>query len=111
MPATSIRDLVIHGDDVVVGTHGRCLLDSGRHHASSPARGSTTTLLYKPQTTYRMARNRGTDTPLPPEIPAGQNPPNGAILDYYLASKPSAPVTLEIFDRLGKPVRKFSSAG
>ena len=56
-----------------------------------------------------MARNRGTDTPLPPEVPAGQNPPDGAILDYYLASRPSAPVTLEIFDRLGKSVRKFSS--
>jgi photosystem II stability/assembly factor-like uncharacterized protein len=109
MPATSIRDLVIHGDDVVVGTHGRSfwILDD-----ITPLRqlGTQETLLYKPQTAYRMARNRSTDTPLPPEVPAGQNPPDGAILDYYVASKPAAPVTLEIFDHLGKPVRKFSSA-
>ena len=107
MPATSIRDLVIHGDDLVVGTHGRSfwILDD-----ITPLRQlSATTLLYKPQTALRIARDRGTDTPLPPEVPAGQNPPDGAILDYYVASKPSAPVTLEIFDHLGKSVRKFSS--
>jgi photosystem II stability/assembly factor-like uncharacterized protein len=109
MPATSIRDLVIHGDDVVVGTHGRSfwILDD-----ITPLRQlgpQSTTLLYKPQTAIRIARDRGTDTPLTPEVPAGQNPPDGAILDYYVASKPSAPVTLEIFDHLGKSVRKFSS--
>ena len=108
MPATSIRDLVIHGDDVVVGTHGRSfwILDD-----ITPLRqlGKQETLLYQPQTAYRMARNRNTDTPLPPEVPAGQNPPDGAIIDYYLASKPPAPVTIEIFDHLGKSVRKFSS--
>jgi photosystem II stability/assembly factor-like uncharacterized protein len=108
MPATSIRDLVIHEDDLVVGTHGRSfwILDD-----ITPLRqlGPTTTLLYKPQSAIRIARNRATDTPLPPEVPAGQNPPDGAILDYYLAAKPSTPVTLEIFDHLGKSVRKFSS--
>jgi sortilin (neurotensin receptor 3) len=108
MPATSIRDLVIHDDDVIVGTHGRSfwILDD-----ITPLRqlGPQTTLLYKPQTAIRIARNRATDTPLPPEVPAGQNPPDGAILDYYLASKPSAAVTLEVFDHLGKSVRKFSS--
>ncbi len=110
MPATSIRDLVIHGDDVVVGTHGRSfwILDD-----VTPLRQlrseTSSTLLYKPQVAYRIARDRYTDTPLPPEVPAGQNPPDGAILDYYLASKPSAPVILEILDHLGKSVRKYSS--
>ncbi len=110
MPATSIRDLVIHGDDVVVGTHGRSfwILDD-----ISPLRQinaqTTSTLLCKPQLAYRMARDRYPDTPLPPEVPAGQNPPDGAILDYYLSAKSSAPVTIEIFDRAGKSVRKYSS--
>jgi hypothetical protein len=110
MPVTSIRDLVIHDDDIVVGTHGRSfwILDD-----ITPLRQlgpKTTTLLYQPQTAIRIARSRASDTPLPPEVPAGQNPPDGAIIDYYLASKPSAPVTLEIFDHLGKSVRKFSSS-
>ncbi len=112
MPATSIRDLVIHGDDVVVGTHGRSfwILDD-----ITPLRQAekqlimTDAFLFKPQVIYRMARNRNTDTPLPPEVPAGQNPPDGAILDYYLGAKPAGPVTIEIFDHLGKSVRRYSS--
>ena len=110
LPATSIRDLVIHQDDVVVGTHGRSLwiLDN-----ITPLRQLNTQVadadahLFAPQLTYRMRRNNNTDTPLPPEEPAGQNPPDGAMLDYTLKS--SAPVTLEIFDEAGKLVRRFSS--
>ena len=112
LPATSIRDLVIHGDDVVVGTHGRSfwiLDDITPLRQINASVTSTDAYLYKPQVAYRMARDRYTDTPLPPEVPAGQNPPDGAILDYYLASKPSTPVTIEIVDHLGKSVRKFSS--
>src|SRR6201984_3325006 len=68
MPATSIRDLGVHGDDVVVGTHGRSfwILDDitplRQLNASLPAAAAH---LFKPQVTYRVARNRGTDTPLP----------------------------------------------
>jgi hypothetical protein len=51
-----------------------------------------------------------TDTPLPPDFPAGENPPDGAVIDYYLQSAPSSPVTLEIKDSAGKTVRKYSSA-
>ena len=110
LPATSIRDLVIHQDDVVVGTHGRSfwILDN-----ITPLRQLNTQVadadahLFAPQLTYRMRRNNNTDTPLPPEEPAGQNPPDGAKLDYTLKS--SAPVTLEIFDEAGKLVRRFSS--
>jgi hypothetical protein len=56
-----------------------------------------------------VRRSRWPDTPLPPEEPAGQNPPDGAILDYFLASKTAAPVTLEILDEKGAPVRRFAS--
>jgi len=110
MPATSIRDLVIHHDDLVIGTHGRSFWILDDITPLRQATGDTkTTRLYKPATAYRVARDRNTDTPLPPEVPAGQNPPDGAILDYYLATKLSSPVTIEIFDRLGKSVRKYSS--
>jgi hypothetical protein len=51
-----------------------------------------------------------TDTPLPPDFPAGQNPPDGAVINYYLKSAPSSPVTIEVKDSAGKTVRKYSSA-
>jgi len=106
MPATSIRDLVVHDDDIVVGTHGRSfwILDD-----ITPLRQlrDTKTQLFKPQTAVRVRWNKNDDTPLPPDEPAGQNPPDGAILNYYLDTD-SAPVTLEIF--LGtKLIRRFSS--
>jgi hypothetical protein len=112
MPATSIRDLVVHNDDVVVGTHGRSfwILDDITPLRQLNAQTvAAQAVLYKPQVAYRIARDRATDTPLPPEVPAGQNPPDGAILDYYLASKASSTVLVEIFDRAGKSVRRYSS--
>ena len=66
--------------------------------------------LFKPAPAYRVQRDSNTDTPLPPDEPAAQNPPDGAIIDYYLARASSAPVTLEILDAEGKLVRRFSSA-
>lgn len=113
MPATSIRDLVIKDDDIVVGTHGRSfwILDD-----ITPLRqineqvGSSEAFLFKPQLAYRVRWNMNTDTPLPPEEPAGKNPPDGAIINYYLKSAANGPVVLEIFDSAGKPVARFSSA-
>ena len=107
MPATSIRDIVIHDDDLVAGTHGRgfWILDD-----LSPLRRLTAeTTLYAPRATIRYARNQNTDTPLPPEEPAGKNPPDGAILYYNLAAAASGPITLEILDSTGALVRRFSS--
>src|SRR5205085_2576351 len=66
--------------------------------------------LFRPQLATRVRRNVNTDTPLPPEEPAGQNPPDGAIIDYYLKSDATTPVTIEILDRTNKLVRRFSSA-
>jgi photosystem II stability/assembly factor-like uncharacterized protein len=112
MPATSIRDLVIHGDDIVVGTHGRSfwiLDDITPLRQLSPKTTEAEAFLFKPQVAYRVRRNVNTDTPLPPEEPAGQNPPDGAILNYYLKSPPPGPVTLEILDAKGDLVRRFAS--
>jgi len=112
LPATSIRDLVIHGDDIVVGTHGRSfwILDNitPLRQINSEVVGSDAHF-FAPQTTYRVRRDNNTDTPLPPEEPAGENPPDGAILDYFLRSS-AGEVGIEIMDTAGKLIRKFSSA-
>jgi photosystem II stability/assembly factor-like uncharacterized protein len=112
MPATSIRDLIVHGDDVVVATHGRSfwILDDItplRQINAKVAEAEAT--LFKPQTTCRLRWNQNTDTPLPPEEPTGENPPDGVPLDYYLRDATSGAVTLEIFNSTGKLVRRFSS--
>ena len=114
LPPTSIRDLVVHHDDLVVGTHGRSfwILDNITPlRQFSPEVANAPAHLYAPQLTYRVRRNNNTDTPLPPEEPAGQNPPDGALIDYWLNSAASGVVTLEIVDASsGRVVRHFSSA-
>ena len=112
MPATSIRDLVIKDDDLVIGTHGRSfwILDD-----ITPLRqikadlAKSEAIFYQPQNPYRVRWNIYTDTPVPQEEAAGQNPPDGAIFDYFLKEKSQGEITLEIFDTFGKSVRKFSS--
>jgi photosystem II stability/assembly factor-like uncharacterized protein len=108
MPASSIRDLVLHEDDVVVATHGRgfWILDDISPLRVVPA--SAPVFLYKPTRATRFRWNKNTDTPLPADEPMGQNPPDGAVIDYWLAS-PAQNVTLEILDSAGKLVRKYSS--
>jgi photosystem II stability/assembly factor-like uncharacterized protein len=111
MGATSIRDLIIKGDDLAVGTHGRgfWILDNitplrqlQDSIVKSPAH------LFIPQTAYRVRWNMNTDTPLPVDVPAGENPPDGAVIDYYLGS--SAAIMLEIKDASGQTVRRYSSS-
>ncbi len=110
MPATAIRDLVVHDDDLVVGTHGRSfwILDD-----ITPLRQLTATddgtHLFKPELATRVHWNNNTDTPLPPEEPAGKNPPDGAVIDYYLGSDNHGPVKLEILDGQGRLVRRYDS--
>ena len=107
MPATSIRDLIVHQDDVAVATHGRgfWILDD-----IEPLRqAKSNDVLLKPQRAWRFRWNKNTDTPLPADEPAGQNPPEGAILDYRLASD-AKEVTLEILDATGALVRRYSSS-
>jgi len=113
MPATSIRDLVIKDDDIVVGTHGRSfwILDDItvlRQISEQIAAGDAH--LFKPQVAYRVRWNMNTDTPLPPEEPAGKNPPDGAIINYYLKSAAATPIVLDILDSANKMVARFSSS-
>src|SRR5208282_5000285 len=97
LPPTSIRDLVIHHDDVVVGTHGRSfwILDN-----ITPLR----------QLNSEVANATWHLFALPLEEPAGENPPDGAMIDYWLKDAASAPVIIEITDESGNLVRRFSSA-
>jgi photosystem II stability/assembly factor-like uncharacterized protein len=113
MPATSIRDLVIHNDDVVVGTHGRSfwiLDDITPLRQINAQTADAEAFLFKPQLAHRVRNNLNTDTPLPPEEPGGKNPPDGAILNYFLKADVATTVVLEIFDSEDKLVRRYSSA-
>ncbi|HEV2352209.1 MAG TPA: glycoside hydrolase [Terriglobia bacterium] len=112
LPHTSMRDLAIHGDDLIVGTHGRSfwiLDDITPLRQMSGEVANSQAHLFSPQVAYRIQRDTNTDTPLPPEEPAGKNPPDGALLDYYLKSATSGPVRLEILSHSGELVRRFSS--
>lgn len=110
MPATSVRDLIVKDDDLAVATHGRgfWILDN-----ITPLRqlqpDSHETLLFKPQPAMRVRWSFNTDTPLPPDEPVGENPPEGAMIDYSLGNEIAGPVTLEIRDDKGKTIRRYAS--
>ncbi len=111
LPHTSMRDLEVHDNDLIVATHGRSfwILDDLTPLRQITAQvANAAAYLFRPEPAYRMLPATNEDTPFPPEVPAGRNPPNGAVLDYYLRS-PQAPVTLAIYDAQGKLVRRYSS--
>ncbi|MFN8340306.1 MAG: glycoside hydrolase [Cyclobacteriaceae bacterium] len=111
MPATSIRDLVVKDDDLVIGTHGRSfwILDNVTPLRQIAA-GTTSqpAVLFTPQTAIRVRWGMYTDTPMPQEEPGGQNPPDGAAIDYYLQQE-TALVTLKIYDSRQQLVAQFSN--
>lgn len=112
MPATSTRDLVIKDDDIVVGTHGRSfwILDNiAPLRQLSVLVARQPVILFHPAVTYRVRWSTYPDTPLPQEEPAGENPPDGAMIDYYLLENAKGEVVLEIKDAAGNMVRRYSS--
>ncbi len=112
MPATSIRDLIIKDEDVAVGTHGRgfwILDDISALRQWSEAAANSDVTLFKPATATRVRYSMYTDTPVPPDEPYAENPPDGAVIDYYLKRDATGPVTLELLTPAGRVVRKFSS--
>jgi photosystem II stability/assembly factor-like uncharacterized protein len=112
LPVSPIHDLVIHGNDLVAATHGRSfwiLDDITPLRQLSAGFADADARLFRPAAALRVRGNENRDTPLPPETPAGKNPPDGAILDYYLKSAPAGPVVLEIADAQGKVVRRYST--
>jgi photosystem II stability/assembly factor-like uncharacterized protein len=112
LPHTSMRDLWIHDDDLIVGTHGRSfwiLDDITPLRQASEAVASSDAHLFAPAAAYRVHRDTYTDTPLPPDEPVAANPPDGAVIDYYLGSAVAGALKLEILDARGQVVRSFSS--
>ena len=111
MPATSVRDLIVKDNDLAVATHGRgfWILDNMTSLRQISNKTAEHNILFKPATATRVRWDNNTDTPLPPDEPAGQNPPDGAIIDYYLKDKANGEVTLEIIDAKGNVVRHYSS--
>lgn len=108
LPTVSVRDLHVHGDDLVAATYGRALWildDLSPLRQASPE--TTTTNLFKPAVATRTRWDNHPDTPLPNETAHGDNPPDGAIIYYYLKSAPKS-ISLEIRDNRGNIVRKFS---
>jgi photosystem II stability/assembly factor-like uncharacterized protein len=113
LPVTGVRDLTIHGDDLVIATFGRSfwILDNITPlRQLLEARRASGSWLYRPATAVRVDNDSFSGTPLPPEEPTAENPPNGAMIDYFLPS-PARAVRLEVFDAQQNLVRKFSSEG
>ncbi len=113
MPVVAIHDLAIEQDDLVAATYGRSfwILDDVTPLRQADARTATSGAhLFVPRAAIRVRRDENQDTPLPPEVPAGKNPPDGAILNYLLSANSTADVQLEIYDADEKLVRSFSSA-
>jgi photosystem II stability/assembly factor-like uncharacterized protein len=110
MPATSVRDLILKDDDIAVATHGRgfWILDNVTP-LREPRVANEETFLFKPQNAFRVRWNLNTDTPLPPDEPVGENPPEGAMIDYRLGPNTTGPITLEIKDSKGAVVRRYAS--
>ena len=112
MPASSVRDLQIKDDDLIAGTHGRgfLILDNVtplRQIAAKTAQENAH--LYAPQTAIRIRGNMNPPTPWPPDMATGENPPDGAMIDYYIGPNFSGAVTLEVVDSKGEVVGRFKS--
>ena len=118
MPAISVRDLQVKDDsaclcaDLIAGTHGRgfwILDDVTPLRQAAEARGAKSAYLFKPVTAVRVRFATNDPTPWPPELPAGENPPPGGIIDYYLPNDAGGEVKLGILENGGKVIRSYSS--
>ena len=112
LPATSVRDIIVKDDDLCIATHGRgfWILDNITTLRQLVPNEQGKTQLFQPQLALRVRGNNNTDTPLPPDEPAGENPPDGAMIDYSLGKDVQGAITLEIKDEHGNIVRHYSSA-
>jgi photosystem II stability/assembly factor-like uncharacterized protein len=111
LPVVGVRDLAIHGDDLIVATYGRAfwVLDNiGPLRQLSEVKSQTSPRFYRPAIAVRIDNDSFPEPPLPPDEPTADNPPAGAMIDYFLPAA-AASVQLEIFDSQKNLVRKFSS--
>jgi photosystem II stability/assembly factor-like uncharacterized protein len=115
LPAASCRDLAIEQNDLVVATYGRALwaIDdiSPLRELAGKAPPTQSAYLFASADAIRMQWDTYTDTPLNADVAAAENPPDGAIIDYYLKSPPEGEIKLEIYDSAGRLVRAYASSG
>jgi len=112
LPTTSVRDLVIHENDLVIATHGRSfwiLDDATPLRQMNASVAASDVWLFRPATAYRVRNGSDQGTPVPLDESLAENPPTGAVIDYHLKEKAKAAVRLEIFDHEGQLVRRFGS--
>jgi photosystem II stability/assembly factor-like uncharacterized protein len=112
LPTTSFYDLQIHDGDLIAATYGRgiwILDDISPLEQLTAGAAAGQVHLFRPQEAIRVQANINQDTPFPPEVPHGRNPPQGAVIDYYL-NQPAQNVELQILDSKGNLVRSYSSA-
>jgi hypothetical protein len=112
LPAASMRDLAFKDNDLIVGTHGRgfWVLDniSGLRQLST-AMAREDAVIFQPAVAIEVITGSDNGTPQPRDEPLAENPPAGAIIDFYLRRNVNGPVTLEIIDPSGEVIRKYSS--
>jgi hypothetical protein len=112
LPTTSYRDIAIKGNDLIVGTYGRgiwILDDFAVLRQMTPAIANAAVHLFTPSPAVRVRRNVGYNTPFPADVPHALNPPDGAIIYYWLATRPQGDVTLNVLDASGAVVRHMTS--
>jgi photosystem II stability/assembly factor-like uncharacterized protein len=112
LPATPVTDIAVHGNDLAISTFGRALWmldDVTPLREMNPQIAATEAYLFPPATGLRVRWDNYQDTPYPLETPAGQNPPDGAILDYFLKTPPATELSLSILDEKGEKIARFSS--
>ena len=112
LPPASMRDIEIHGDDLIVATHGRgfWIIDNMTPlRQLSEITAETNGFLFRPAEALLLAPAGDNGTPMPLDEPLTENPPFGAMIDYYLKSSATGPVKIEILDPAGAVIRTYSS--
>jgi photosystem II stability/assembly factor-like uncharacterized protein len=112
LPTTSFYDLQIHDGDLIAATYGRgiwILDDISPLEQLSAGLASRQAVFFQPRAAIRVQSDIDQDTPFPPEVPHGKNPPRGVVIDYYL-QQPAQNVQLQVFDWKGNLVRSYSNA-
>lgn len=113
LPTTSIRDIQVHGNDLVIATHGRgfwAMDDITPLRAMSAAVAKSRVYLYAPATAFRIRPGNDESTPYPLDEPHAQNATPGVYFDYALHSAARTPVVIDVLDARGNVLRKWSSA-
>jgi hypothetical protein len=112
LPPCSMRDLVIHEDDLIVATHGRgfwVLDDITPLRQINDDVATADAHLFRPADALNIPPPSENGTPQPRDEPLAENPPYGALIDYYSKTSASGRVTLEILDPAGETIRRYSS--